>query len=1229
MFRSRSIFVATLVTLTLASGAQAQQPQQPQAADAPETARGEYTRLLNLAVAQESPVLGLAQLDAATRLTRYVPASEVRRLLDSAVENAKAPEVRFELIRALTRARLEARDYDWGYDGMEGPLAQQGCLLDWQVIGPFSNDNSEGLATPYEPESGVEGPFEGSRSDVAWRTLPDDHRYCVLALSTVIQPSNPSVVYLSTKVDSTRRQDALLNLGVNGAYRVWLNGEPVAERTNDQGLRPGNDAWRVRLNQGENSIVLKIASTSDGSLGAIARLTDTRQRPLVLQTSAARNEVQLEPEFPEQPTNLGILAQLEFNAETFVGEDAVWNAWLWRHANWRNVATPWRDIAEQILGEVDALSPRMHALVAELYEDYWRRVAIVEAAHARAPADPWIAMALANILEESINEVDILRARQIMVEVVEANPNYLYAWARLSDWDSARGFEERARALLDRYKHSDRMQTPAFFSRWVDLAETLGPAETLHDLYRTGLEFMAVTGGYWWKLVDARLAREALDDALKLVREYRKVDPGSRFAATREAQILRAQGKMNEAVAIVDAMVSRTPGDSSLLEMKAEYALAAGDRDAALEALEAARVQRPQDTQIRDYISFLQPQDALFWEPWMVDDVWEIARSVPGGSFNYDTVLEQTVIEVAKNGLAREVRQRVDRVLTADGIDSAKTNRIPYQAGDETVDVLRVRVHKADGTVSEDFQTWSSGGSRKGNTTYNDTAYMNVRANDVEVGDLVEVRWRRSQVANSNFRGDYFGDISYVQGSRPIGLSRYTVLYPDDWTLHFRPPALEHERLDDTTPDGTTLTGVKSTSFELRQVPHAKTDSGQPGATDVYDYILVSNKETYDEIGRWWWSLIEEQLIVDDAIASTVRDLTRNARTDDEKVRAIHNHVVKNTRYLHVGLGIHGWKPYRTTTAFRNRYGDCKDKAALLKVMLEQAGIDAELVLVRTRRLGEVDSYPASMHVFNHAITYVPDMDIYLDATAEFNGTRELTPMDQGAQALVVKDGGSATFLKLPVDEADDNTLTTRLEVDLTGDEPSARGRIEATGANAVYLRSSLQDPERRDENFEKQLASTYPGAQLISATYSNLDDLEAPTIIEFTFTSDQLLRREGAREFLLPMAESKNLRGAYARQSKRDQDLTIRVPFANETRVTYTIPAQKQFERVPEPVEIESPFGGLSIAYSEGENELDVSVRYSIDVQRISVEDYPAFRTFMSDATDALNETIGLASDE
>ena len=75
----------------------------------------------------------------------------------------------------------------------------------------------------------------------------------------------------------------------------------------------------------------------------------------------------------------------------------------------------------------------------------------------------------------------------------------------------------------------------------------------------------------------------------------------------------------------------------------------------------------------------------------------------------------------------------------------------------------------------------------------------------------------------------------------------------------------------------------------------------------------------------------------------------RSDASDDEKIAAIHNYVVKNTRYLHVGLGIHGWKPYRTTTCFRNRYGDCKDKATLLIALIAFVALIYMVSMVRMR----------------------------------------------------------------------------------------------------------------------------------------------------------------------------------------------------------------------------------------------------------------------------------------
>src|SRR5207248_195802 len=103
------------------------------------------------------------------------------------------------------------------------------------------------------------------------------------------------------------------------------------------------------------------------------------------------------------------------------------------------------------------------------------------------------------------------------------------------------------------------------------------------------------------------------------------------------------------------------------------------------------------------------------------------------------------------------------------------------------------------------------------------------------------------------------------------------------------------------------------------------------------------------------------------------------------------------------------------------RFGDCKDKASLMIALLRAAGIRAELALVRTRRIGEVAPGTASVAIFNHAIVYLPQHDLWLDGTAEYAGARELPLDDQGATAFTVGSEGSAALRHIPMSGPLDN----------------------------------------------------------------------------------------------------------------------------------------------------------------------------------------------------------------
>ncbi len=1180
--------------------------------------------------------VGVAKSRMVDRLRPYLDAERLPGRLSEAAGRAEAPGVAFRLYRRAARARLNVGDGEVGRDGMAGPLGRQGCLTDWRIVGPFDNDSMEGFEERLPPERGEAGPYEGKRTEIAWRDVSDLHRLCAMRLGRTVEPASSAVAYLASQVEVDRARSTKLLVGAAGAYKIWVNGDPVAHQRKNLGFDFDTRAWSVDLEPGANQIVVKLASRSDGNLAFAGRLVGGDLEPVAdLEAEAAWDGGTLaEPgdERPE-PTGDGVLARTKACAEG-EGSSAAWCAWSWQSAASARAATPWRDAADRLVeplmdeegagGDEGTIDAGDLARLSDLYDDHARRLNLVERAAELAGDSAWIQLQLAEVYGQSLGEAKRVERRRILEELVEREETFWRAKLKLASWYESAGFEARALELVRSIARSDGEARPAVLRRLASLERSAGERERARAHRRRLGEVRQLAGGDLWERVDELASTGRIDEALEEVRARRELRPYSSRWGREEVDLLRAKSEDEAALGVLEELAERLPGDAQVRRRKAELLVALDRGDEAIPVLETAVELRPQDSDLEEFLARLRPDEAEYYEPWMRADLRELSEQHDAGSFAHDTLVDQTIFKVEPNGLYQKVVQRVDRAHTTDGVDEVQTHSIGYTRGDEQIEVLDVKVYKPDGTVLEDYDRWRSGSSRKGGSTYNDRVYLNLRANNVEVGDMVEFRYRVRQVANENFRGDYFGDISYVQQTRPIAFARYAVEYPATWDLYFRSPSLEHETLPNERPNGESpKTGYQVRGFELLEVPAVHSDPRQPGHTDVYDYVMVSNKETYAEIGNWWWELIEEQLIVDEAIRSKTRELVDGLDGERARIEAIHNFVVKNTRYLHVGLGVHGWKPYKTTECFSNKYGDCKDKSSLLKVMLEEAGVEANLVLVRTRDLGTVDRRPASMHVFNHAIVYVPSEDLYLDPTAEFNGTRELTPMDQGAQALIVEDGGEATMTMLPVDEAEDNRLRRELEVEITDEGTTTRGQVVARGQNAVHYRRSLQDDERRDETFEKQLADIYPGAELVSASYDNLEELEEPVEIQFEFEGGRLVRESGDERFVYPYGAPKDLLVRFAEQARRNQDLKIRVPFANETTMIYRLPDDRSFEQTPDAVELDSEFGSLTIEYTREQNRLVADIRYSIDTQRVAVEDYEQFRSFLSEATSALNDTI------
>jgi len=101
-------------------------------------------------------------------------------------------------------------------------------------------------------------------------------------------------------------------------------------------------------------------------------------------------------------------------------------------------------------------------------------------------------------------------------------------------------------------------------------------------------------------------------------------------------------------------------------------------------------------------------------------------------------------------------------------------------------------------------------------------------------------------------------------------------------------------------------------------------------------------------VSSWLTSLVDPAAAVNEPVRAKATQLTANVSTEIEKIRSIAT-FVQQTKYVAVSLNLTrggGYTPRRSDDVLAKNYGDCKDKATLMRALLKAVGIDAYLVTI-------------------------------------------------------------------------------------------------------------------------------------------------------------------------------------------------------------------------------------------------------------------------------------------
>jgi hypothetical protein len=474
-------------------------------------------------------------------------------------------------------------------------------------------------------------------------------------------------------------------------------------------------------------------------------------------------------------------------------------------------------------------------------------------------------------------------------------------------------------------------------------------------------------------------------------------------------------------------------------------------------------------------------------------------------------------------------------------------------------------------------------------------------------------------------------DVWTFQDFLPTLQSRYSLTLPAGWRASSM--TFNHEKVEPTITGATYAWELLNLAPITPEVYSPKLSNLAPRVAINYSLADTGSGartfEDWRQVSRWASELHDPQAIPEESVTAKARELTSNSKTDLDRIRAIAR-FVQRLQYISIDIGVgkgNGYRPHAAAQVLAKAYGDCKDKANLMRSMLRAINITAYPIVIYSGDPTHVREEWASPMQFNHCIIGIKVGDeiqvasvinhavlgrlLVFDATDEHTRVGDLPDHEQGSFALIVA-ADSGSLARMPTIPPESSQLERETEVEL-----SPQGAIIAklkeisTGQTAVSQRRlfrSLSSPEY------KQMLEAWVTRGATSAHISRIepvdDNVEGRFGLDVDFSAVAYGQLMQDRLLVFNPAIVSRREALFLTAAKREHPIVLDSRTFTEV-VRIKLPAGFEVDEMPDAVKLDTPFGSYQTSYEVKNGQLVFTRALTQRATTIPAAKYQAIRSF------------------